>query len=69
MKLNRSFFSLYFIIVFIFIVFTWLLDEVWSSYLEQDIESYTGYKTMLAAVGGYLQNYPQDEWPDIIMTK
>lgn len=66
MKLNRSFFSLYFIIVFIFIVFTWLLDEVWSSYLEQDIESYTGYKTMLAAVGGYLQNYPQDEWPDII---
>ena len=66
MKLNRSFFSLYFIIVFIFIVFTWLLDEVWSSYLEQDIESYTGYKTMLAAVDGYLQNYPQDEWPDII---
>ncbi|NQZ89215.1 MAG: two-component sensor histidine kinase [Colwellia sp.] len=66
MKLNRSFFSLYFIIVFIFIVFTWLLDEVWSSYLEQDIESYTGYKTMLAAVGGYLQKHPQEEWPEII---
>ncbi len=66
MKLNRSFFSLYFIIVFIFIVFTWLLDEVWSSYLEQDIESYTGYKTMLAAVGDYLQSKPEENWPDLV---
>ncbi len=66
MKLNRSFFSLYFVIVFIFIVFSWLLDEVWSSYLEQDIESYTGYKTMITAVGDYLRDKPQDDWPEII---
>jgi len=68
MKLNRSFFSLYFLIVSIFIVFTWLLDEVWSSYLEQDIESYTGYKFMLSAVGDYLQDKPKDDWSDIITT-
>jgi len=66
MKLNRSFFSLYFVIVFIFIVFSWLLDEVWSSYLEQDIESYTGYKTMIAAVGDYLRDKPEENWPDIL---
>jgi len=68
MKLNRSFFSLYFLIVSIFIVFSWLLDEVWSSYLEQDIESYTGYKFMLSAVGDYLQDKPKDDWSDIITT-
>jgi len=66
MKLNRSFFSLYFIIVFIFIVFSWLLDEVWSSYLEQDIESYTGYKFMMSAVGDYLQDKPPEDWSGII---
>jgi two-component system OmpR family sensor kinase/two-component system sensor histidine kinase RstB len=66
MKLNRSFFSLYFLIISIFIIFSWLLDEVWSSYLEQDIESYTGYKTMLAAVGDYLHKHPEEEWPLLV---
>jgi two-component system, OmpR family, sensor kinase len=66
MKLSRTFFSLYFLIISTFIIFSWLLDEVWSTYLEKDIESYTGYKTMLAAVGDFLQKHPQDEWDDII---
>ncbi len=66
MKLSRTFFSLYFLIISTFIVFSWLLDEVWSSYLEQDIESYTGYKTMLAAIGDSLQQSPQDQWAEII---
>jgi two-component system OmpR family sensor kinase/two-component system sensor histidine kinase RstB len=66
MKLNRSFFSLYFLVISTFIVFSWLLDEVWSSYLEQDIESYTGYKTMLAAVGDYVKKHPEDEWKEIV---
>lgn len=63
---GRSFFSLYFLIISTFIIFSWLLDNAWSSYLEQDIESYTGYKTMLIAVGDYLQEHPQDEWPSLI---
>ncbi len=66
MKLHRSFFSLYFLVITTFIIFSWLLDEVWSSYLEQDIESYTGYKTMLLAVGDYIQKSPQEEWQELI---
>lgn len=66
MKLGRSFFTLYFLIITIFIISSWLLDELWSSYLEQDIESYTGYKTMLSAVGDYVREFPEDEWDDII---
>jgi len=49
-----------------FIIFSWLLDEVWSSYLEQDIESYTGYKTMLHAVGDYIEDKPQEKWEELI---
>ena len=66
MKLGRSFFTLYFLIISIFIISSWLLDEMWSSILEQDIESYTGYKTMLAAVGDYVKEYPQDEWKSLV---
>jgi len=66
MRLGRTFFSLYFLITSTFILFSWLLDEVWSSYLEQDIESYTGYKTMLTAIGDSLQRYPQNEWPILV---
>mgnify|MGYP001942337048 FL=1 len=43
-----------------------MLDEVWSSYLEQDIESYTGYKSMLFALSNYLEKHPEDEWQEII---
>ncbi len=39
---------------------------MWSSYLEQDIESYTGYKTMLFAVGEYVEAFPEDEWARIV---
>jgi len=66
MKLGRSFFSLYFLIISIFIIFSWVLDEVWSSYLEQDIESYTGYKTMLLALSNFTEKHPQEQWQDII---
>lgn len=67
MKLGRSFFSLYFLIISIFIICSWMLDEVWSSYLEQDIESYTGYKSMLLALSNYIEKHPQDEWQEITL--
>ncbi|WP_057831772.1 ATP-binding protein [Colwellia sp. TT2012] len=66
MKLGRSFFNLYFFIISTFIIFSWALDEVWTSYLEQDIESYTGYKTLMMATGDYVQKHPEDEWEAII---
>ncbi|KGJ87403.1 ATP-binding protein [Colwellia psychrerythraea] len=66
MKLGRSFFNLYFFIISTFIVFSWALDEVWTSYIEQDIESYTGYKTMLMALGDYTKKHPEDEWQEIV---
>lgn len=43
-----------------------MLDEVWSSYLEQDIESYTGYKSMLFALSNYVEKHPKEEWQDIV---
>lgn len=66
MKLGRSFFNLYFFIISTFIVSSWALDEVWNVYLEQDIESYTGYKTMLFALGNYVTKHPEHEWEAIV---
>lgn len=66
MKLGRSFFNLYFFIITIFIISSWLLDEVWNTYLEQDIESYTGYKTLMMATGDYMQGHPKEEWQSIL---
>lgn len=66
MKLGRSFFNLYFLIISTFIIFSWLLDQVWTSYLEQDIESYTGYQTLMMASGDYVQKHPEEEWEGII---
>jgi len=63
---GRSFFSLYFFIISGFIIFSWLLDNVWNSYIEQDVESYTGYKTMLLAIGDYVQERPQVEWESLV---
>ena len=63
---GKSFFSLYFLIISTFIIFSWLLDNVWTKYIEQDIESYTGYKTMLMAVGDYVKKHPEEEWEEII---
>jgi two-component system OmpR family sensor kinase/two-component system sensor histidine kinase RstB len=66
MKLGRSFFNLYFLIISTFIVFSWALDTVWNKYLEQDIESYTGYQTMLMALGDYVLEFPEEQWSDIV---
>ncbi|GAA0820273.1 ATP-binding protein [Colwellia asteriadis] len=66
MKLGRSFFNLYFLIISTFIIFSWALDEIWNSYLEQDIESYTGYKAMMIALGDYVQKHPEEEWEQLI---
>ncbi|MCW8832104.1 MAG: ATP-binding protein [Colwellia sp.] len=63
---GRSFFSLYFLIISTFIIFSWLIDNVWNSYLEQDVESYTGYKTMLVAVGDFVQKHPETEWQELV---
>lgn len=63
---GRSFFSLYFLIISTFIIFSWLLDNVWNSYIEQDVESYTGYKTMLIAVGDFVQKHPEIEWETLV---
>jgi two-component system OmpR family sensor kinase/two-component system sensor histidine kinase RstB len=63
---GKSFFSLYFLIIATFIIFSWLLDNVWTKYIKQDIESYTGYKTMLMAVGDYVSDKPEEEWQEII---
>jgi two-component system OmpR family sensor kinase/two-component system sensor histidine kinase RstB len=65
-SVGRSFFSLYFLIISVFIIFSWLLDNVWNSYIEQDVESYTGYKTMLIAVGDYVQKHPEVEWKTLV---
>ena len=65
-KVGRSFLSLYFLIVVSFITASWLLDEVWRSYLEQDIESYTGYKTMLHAVEDYIKQHPELKWEEVV---
>jgi len=65
-SVGRSFFSLYFLIISVFIIFSWLLDNVWNSYIEQDVESYTGYKTMLIAVGDYVQKHPESEWVTLV---
>jgi two-component system OmpR family sensor kinase/two-component system sensor histidine kinase RstB len=65
-SVGRSFFSLYFLIISVFIIFSWLLDNVWNSYIEQDVESYTGYKTMLIAVGDYVKKHPRAEWETLV---
>ena len=65
-SVGRTFFSLYFLIISAFIIFSWLLDNVWNSYIEQDVESYTGYKTMLIAVGDFVQKHPEVEWEMLV---
>ncbi|KGJ99611.1 ATP-binding protein [Thalassotalea sp. ND16A] len=62
MNLGRSFFSLYFLIVACFGALSWLLDEAWSVSVEQDVESYTGYKTVLLAIDEHLKNFPVEQW-------
>lgn len=66
MRFFRSFFTLYIFIISLFIFSSWLVDEVWRSYIEKDIDSYSGYKTMLTIVGDYLEKHPQEKWPELI---
>ncbi|MBU2871268.1 ATP-binding protein [Colwellia sp. E2M01] len=66
MRFGRTFFNLYFFVIAMMIISTWLLDEAWTSYLEQDIDSYTGYETLMMATGDYLENHPRAEWDEII---
>ncbi|TYK64301.1 ATP-binding protein [Colwellia echini] len=66
MKLGRTFFNLYFFVIAMLIMSSWVLDEVWTSYLEKDIDSYTGYKTLMMATGDYLQKHPESEWQERI---
>jgi len=63
---GRSFFSLYFLIISTFIILSWLLDNAWNSYIEKDMASYTGYKTMMIAIGDYVQKHPKTEWPELV---
>ncbi|WNC73779.1 ATP-binding protein [Thalassotalea psychrophila] len=62
MNLGRSFFSLYFLIVACFGALSWLLDEFWSMNVQQDVESYTGYKTVLIALSDRLVSFPVADW-------
>ena len=65
MAIGRSFFGLYFFVISIFVLSSWVLDKAWNSYIEQDIESYTGYQMMLSAIGDYLVEHPKDNWHEI----
>ncbi|MEW6998601.1 ATP-binding protein [Colwelliaceae bacterium BS250] len=67
MNLGRSFFSLYFLIVCCFGTLSWLLDEFWSMNVEQNVESYTGYKTVLKALDEKLtEDEPVENWQNRI---
>ncbi|WP_448211504.1 HAMP domain-containing sensor histidine kinase [Colwellia sp. MEBiC06753] len=65
-KVSRSFLSLYFFIILLFIFASWLVDEFWRGYLQEDVESYTGYKVMLQAIEDYVERQPQDQWQEIV---
>lgn len=65
MNISRSFFSLYFFVIAIFVIASWVLDEAWNSYIEQDVESYTGYQMMLRAVGDYMVQHPEENWSKV----
>lgn len=62
MNLGRSFFSLYFLIISCFGAMNWVLDEFWSMHVEQKVESYTGYKTLLKAINENLNRFPVSQW-------
>ncbi len=62
MNLGRSFFSLYFLIISCFGALSWVLDEFWSLHVEQKVESYTGYKTLLKVLEGNISRFPVSQW-------
>ncbi|WDE09754.1 ATP-binding protein [Thalassomonas haliotis] len=66
MKFGSTFISLYLMMILTFTGVSWVLDEYWAQELEQDIESYTGYKSVLFAVGDLLNHRPKEQWPTIL---
>ncbi|TLU61294.1 two-component sensor histidine kinase [Thalassotalea litorea] len=66
MSLGRSFFALYCLIIVSLGIINWVLDEFWSMQVEQDVESYTGYKTVLRAVEEDILEQPVYQWPGIV---
>ncbi|WP_371185354.1 ATP-binding protein [Thalassotalea maritima] len=68
MKLSRSFFTLYFLIIACFGVLSYALDELWSKNVEQDVESYTGYKTFLMAIREQLLAHNDEQWEQLVST-
>ncbi|QOL25164.1 ATP-binding protein [Thalassotalea sp. LPB0316] len=66
MKLGRTFFSLFLLIVFSLLTIIWFLDQAWHIYLEQDLDSYTGHKVALSVVEERLLELPEEQWPDEI---
>ena len=66
MKFGSTFISLYLMMILTFSGVSWVLDEYWAQELEQDIESYTGYKSVLLALGDLLNHRPLERWPEIL---
>lgn len=66
MRLGRTFFSLYLLIVFSLLTIIWFLDQAWHFYLEQDVDSYDGYKVVMKAAEDHLLEFPQEQWPEEI---
>ncbi|WDE07672.1 two-component sensor histidine kinase [Thalassomonas viridans] len=66
MKFGSTFISLYLMMILTFTGVSWVLDEYWAQELEQDVESYTGYKSVVLALGGLLNHRPDVLWPLIL---
>ncbi|TKB44341.1 ATP-binding protein [Thalassotalea mangrovi] len=66
MNLGRSFFALFCLIILGLGILNWILDEFWSMQVEQDEESYTGYRTVLRAVEEDLLEQPVYQWANIV---
>ena len=66
MKFGTTFLSLYLMIILTFIGVSWVLDEYWTQEIEQDIESFTGYKSVLIALGGLMNQNNKQQWPDVM---
>ena len=66
MKLGRTFLGIYAFFMIFMVLTSLMMDEAWRKYIEKDINTYTGYKFMLAAIADYVRNHPEDEWKEVI---
>ncbi|MDN3651243.1 ATP-binding protein [Thalassotalea ponticola] len=66
MKLGRSFFSLYVLLLLCFGALSFALDHVWQRSVKQDIASYSGYKTLLVLLADSLQQADPATWSPAI---